>query len=320
MNIYLKTLILLILVFYFSCDNDVTGNGALCTADPVGEWSGVTRTIEYAEECASHCSDYDLSYQEHYEYCSELITLIPGMEEFLCTSKQIVFYENLDCYDYLDPITNPIAADPPCFINDGSANDCGTQECQAECNDKGDICIWGGAGVAHCVSNCEATNQFLDCEWDAINLTCEAPDIPTQTDRLINLLACNDSDSKDSGSNCLWDGEGLGDDNDSDGVLFEGNCGWGIELEVESNIESEFYAFDEDGNFSITGESEDTIGDYSCSEDNVELCEEGDCEIWPFTQEDGQATIYIEDYSDEYTDYKEECTATGTIIIQKNNN
>ena len=65
---------------------------------------------------------------------------------------------------------------------------------------------------------------------------------------------------------------------------------------------------------------EDLVGDYSCSEDNVELCEEGDCEIWPFTQGDNQVTIYREDYSDEYTDYKDECTATETFIIQKNNN
>ena len=62
MNTYIKTFILLILVFYFSCDNDVTGNGDLCTADPVGEWSGVTRTVEYVEGCGSDCAEYDLTY------------------------------------------------------------------------------------------------------------------------------------------------------------------------------------------------------------------------------------------------------------------
>ena len=93
---------LLMVLILFSCDQDVTGNGDNCTADPVGVWGGITRTIEYVEDCSSHCVDYDTAYQDYYGYCSEVITLLPpGNEELLCTSKPIVFYQNLDCYNYI---------------------------------------------------------------------------------------------------------------------------------------------------------------------------------------------------------------------------
>ena len=97
----------------------------------------------------------------------------------------------------------------------------------------------------------------------------------------------------------------------------------GNDLSVVSNIESESFTFDEDGNFIFENDNEETerIGDYSCSDENVEICEDGECEIWPFDQNENQTvTIFRKNYVDEFTDYKEECSATESILIQKKNN
>ena len=70
-------------------------------------------------------------------------------------------------------------------------------------------------------------------------------------------------------------------------------------------------------NYSFEETSDDQYGDYSCTGSSIELCYEGNCIIWPFSPSNDVVTNTIE-YFDEYTEFKEECTATQTFIIQKN--